>query len=105
MAKKLDFKNSPAMGHLKKAGKAVVDYLGLNDPEPEKTRNDNFDTGSTEHLEPYVIRGRDGNQAAGMQEHFASKGYKLTGGSKDNVTNIAEGFMTPRRQAKNNGYK
>ena len=104
MAKKLDFKNSPAMGHLKKAGKAVVDYLGLNDPQPEKTRNEHFETGATEHKTSELITGKDKEQVRGMQDHYNSLGYELTGGSEDNVTNIGQGFLTPKRQAKNKGY-
>jgi hypothetical protein len=108
MAKKWDFKNSPAADKLRKAGKATVEYLGLTDPEPEKTepektRNDHFDHGATEHHD--VITGRDAAQAEGMEKHWNDKGYDLISGSEGNVSSIVNGFLTPKRQAKSKGFK
>jgi hypothetical protein len=108
MAKKWDFKNSPAMGHLKKAGKAVSDALGLSDDSVSQTRNEHFDTGATEHFKPGM---NDGNaiiqvpeQYAEADQHFEEQG--LGYGSEGNVTSIRRGVALKgeRMARKPKGY-
>lgn len=99
MGKKWDFKNSPAMGHLKKAGKAAVDYLGLSD-QPSG-RNDHFDHGSTEHLtkEHHVL-----NEDVAADQNFEDRGLGV--GSIGNITSIRDAYDIRARKAerKPEGY-
>lgn len=100
MTKKWDFKNSPAMGHLKKAGKAVSEALGLTDVDeaPAETksepRNESFEVGSTEHFKPGVNAGnvtyKVPEEHAERDLHFEQHGLGL--GSEGNVTSIRRGI-------------
>jgi len=95
-------KNSPAAGKIKKAGKAVSSYLGLDDES--LTRNDHFEHGSTEHIteplkEPMHVLAKDATQAQGLIDNGAPAPF-----AEDNVSSITNAFAHRVRKAPPEGY-
>ena len=103
MSKKWDFKNSPAMGHIKKAGKAIGDALGLDLEEPT-SRTGHFEHGSTEHQTTMVVRASDLPHAQDVVNTHLAKGVTPQPFKEGNVSSIMNGFEIRDRKTPPEGY-
>lgn len=102
MSKKWDFKNSPAMGHIKKAGKAIGDALGLT--EEPTSRTGHFEHGSTEHQTTMVVRASDLPHAQDVVNTHLAKGVTPQPFKEGNVSSIMNGFEIRDRKTPPEGY-
>jgi len=94
-------KNSRAANDIKKVGKAVSGYLGLD--EASMGRSDHFDHGSTEHQD-MVVRASDLPHAQDIVNQHHAQGVAPQTFKEGNVSSIMNGFAIRERKTPPEGY-